>query len=492
MAKIVIIGLGPGDIGSLTMEAVERITDGNKVFLRTDKHPTVKYLREKQIDYETYDHIYEEEEDFDKVYQTIVNDLFEKSQKYGIINYCVPGHPLVAERTVSILMDMNNKGIIDLDIIPGLSFIEPVILSVGCDPVNGLKIVDGLDILEQNIDINVDNIVTQVYNRARASELKLQLMDIYGDEYQIYVIKSAGIKEEEKKVKIPLYQVDRLDWIDYLTSMYIPKMKKEEKNKYDMNNLLRIMEILRSKEGCPWDAKQTHESLRQYLIEEAYEVVDAIDSEDIDGIVEELGDVLLQVVFHSQIGKEEGYFNIWDVISGICNKLISRHPHVFSDYQANNSQEALESWNEIKAKEKDFKTYTDRLKDVPRVLPGLMRSYKIQKRAADVGFDWNDISGAIEKLHEEFQEVQYELNENNKERIEEEIGDFIFATVNVCRFLDIDPENALNKAINKFIERFEFIEKESIKMDKDIKTMNLEEMNSLWDKAKIHKISKKN
>ncbi len=401
----------------------------------------------------------------------------------------MPGHPLVAEKTVAMLIELEKKQSIELEIIPGLSFIEPIILAVGHDPINGLKVIDGLNIHETNVDINIDCIITQVYDKMRASELKLSLMEIYGDEHEVYVINSAGIKHEEKILTIPLYELDRVEDISFLTSVYVPRIKN--KTRYDINDLLRIMERLRGKEGCPWDAEQTHISLREYVIEEAYEVVDTINNDDMDALADELGDLLLQVVFHSQIGKEEGYFNFWDVTSNICNKLIHRHPHVFLDKTANNVSEALKSWNDMKAEEKSILSYTDRLKDIPKSLPSLMRSYKVQQRAAGVGFDWDDASGAIEKLYEELDEVMAEIKNNDKDSLESEIGDLIFAIVNVCRFEDINPENAINRTIEKFVERFEFIETESKKMGLDLKDMTLKEMDFMWNKAKIHK-NKKN
>lgn len=489
MSKIVVVGLGPGDISSLTLGAIEKISSGNKVFLRTEKHPTVKYLDEKKIVYSSYDYVYEEQQSFEKVYEFIVEDLVKKSQEYKAITYCVPGHPLVAEKTVAMLIELEKKQSIELEIIPGLSFIEPIILAVGHDPINGLKVIDGLNIHETNVDINIDCIITQVYDKMRASELKLSLMEIYGDEHEVYVINSAGIKHEEKILRIPLYELDRVEDISFLTSVYVPRIKN--KTRYDINDLLRIMERLRGKEGCPWDAEQTHISLREYVIEEAYEVVDTINNDDMDALADELGDLLLQVVFHSQIGKEEGYFNFWDVTSNICNKLIHRHPHVFLDKTANNVSEALKSWNDMKAEEKSILSYTDRLKDIPKSLPSLMRSYKVQQRAADVGFDWDDASGAIEKLYEELDEVMAEIKNNDKDSLESEIGDLIFAIVNVCRFEDINPENAINRTIEKFVERFEFIETESKKMGLDLKDMTLKEMDFMWNKAKIHK-NKKN
>lgn len=488
LAKICIIGLGPGDINSLTLGAVEKINDGNRVYLRTEKHPTVEYLKKKEIEYSTYDFIYDEEEEFSRVYEKICYDLIQNAEKYGIINYCVPGHPLVAERTVSLLLESEKEKKIEIEIISGLSFIEPMISSVGMDPINGLKIIDGLNIAEQSVDINTDNLITQVYNQMRASDLKLELVDIYGDEYLIQVVKSAGIDGEEKKITIPLYELDRLDWIDHLTSIYIPKMQRDKKDKYDLFDLMSIMKVLRGRDGCDWDRKQTHDSLKPYLIEEAYEVVDAIENGDIDDIVDELGDLMLQIVFHSQIGIEEGSFNIYDVTTAICKKLIRRHPQVFSEYLKSEDRDISYNWNDIKAKEKDMSTYTDRMKNVTKGLPALMKSVKIQNRASDVGFDWPDASGALEKLEEELEEVKKELDENNIYRLEEEIGDLIFSTVNLARFFNINPEVAVNTTINKFIRRFEFIENDCINQGKDMKTMKLEELDDLWGQAKIKKL----
>lgn len=483
MAKIFIIGLGPGDAGSLTLDAVEKITNGDQLFLRTEKHPTVDYIIDKGIEYTSYDSVYDTTEEFSEVYEKISDELVQNAKKYGIINYCVPGHPLVAEKTVSILLEKEKTGEIEVEIVSGLSFIEPMIIAVGIDPIDGLKIVDGLNLVEQTVDINTDNLITQVYNRIRASDLKLELMDIYGDDYEVYVIKSAGIKGEERKVKIPLYELDRLEWIDYLTSIYIPKMDKKIKNKYDFFDLMGIMETLRGKNGCEWDRFQTHQSLRQYLIEEAYEVVDAIDNGDSLDVAEELGDLLLQIVFHSQIGREDGNFNIYDVTTLICEKMIRRHPQVFPEF-INSDEDVVYDWNDIKAKEKDQNSYTDRMKSVPKGLPALVKSVKIQNRAADVGFDWPNIEGALEKIQEELKEVKEELRGNDIDKTEEELGDLLFSIVNLSRFLQLSPETALNKATHKFIKRFESMELQSIEDFKDMKDLSLEELDELWIGAK--------
>lgn len=478
MKKIVVIGLGPGDEGALTLKAVENLNEGRKTYLRTVHHPTVNYLDRNGIKYETYDSYYEEKEDFIDVYRGIADELIKKAQEFQTINYCVPGHPLIAEKTVEILLEREEAGEVDIEIVEGLSFIEPMILSMKKDPIEGLKLIDGLDVKNQHVDINTDNLITQVYNQSRASDLKLDLAEVYGDDYEVYVIRAAGMSEE-KKVKVPIYELDRLEWIDYLTSIYIPKVERENKSVYDLSDLLGIMEELRSENGCAWDIKQTHDSLKRYVIEEAYEVVDAIDNDDMDGLVEELGDLMLQIVFHSQIGREEGYFSIWDVIKSISVKMVSRHPNVFKESE----HDASDDWNEIKAKEKQQTTHTERLNSVPKSFPALMRSEKVQKRASNSGFDWQDVSGALMKLNEELGEVEREIDMGS-DRIAEEIGDLLFSVVNVCRFLKIDPERALYDSTDKFIDRFSKVEREVIGSNRKIEDLSMEELDDIWEQIK--------
>lgn len=481
MSKIVVIGLGPGDIGLLTLNAIEKIKNGNKIFLRTDKHEITDFLKENKIEYYSYDYTYIEKENFDDVYKYIAMDLVNKANEYGIINYCVPGHPIIGEETTNYLLKHRANSEIEIEIVQGLSFIDTTITSIENDILDGLKIVDGLEIDNVDIDINCDNLITQVYDNSIASEVKISLIDIYGDDYDVFVINN-GISK-----KIELYKLDRIDEYNHMTCIYLPKMKYENRNSYNMYNLIKIMEKLRSKEGCPWDIKADHKSLREFIIEEAYEVVDAINSEDVDSLVEELGDVLLQVVFHSVIGKEDGYFNITDVITKICNKMINRHPHVFKNLKVDSVEEVLSNWNDIKDKEKNIKSYTERLESIPKVFPSLSKSYKIQKIAAEVGFDWPDIDGAKLKFEEEYKELLEGIRLNDNENIEEEVGDLIFAIVNFSRFLNVNPEVALNNTINKFINRFRFIEEQSVLNGKDLQKMTLEEMDSLWNMAKIHK-----
>lgn len=485
MGKVYVIGLGPGSIDSLTLGAINRIHSGDKNFLRTEKHPTVKYFKNKNIEFKSYDYLYDREDDFKQVYENIVLDIIQESKKYSSINYFVPGNPRVAEKTVELLIEKN----IDIEIISGMSFIEPMIELVGRDPINGLKIVDGAEFDSLVVDINIDMIITQVYNHRILSEVKLILSEIYGDEYSVYLIHSAGIDGQEEKNIIPIYELDRIVEIGPLTSIYVPKLEKINKKVFDFVDLLGIMRLLRSENGCPWDIEQTHQSIRQSVIEEAYEVVDAIDRDDIDDLIEELGDLLLQVIFHIQIASEEGEFNLYEVTSALANKLIYRHPHVFLEKNVENSDEVVYNWNKLKYAKRDIHCFTDKLKDIPK-LPALMVSYKIQEKAAEIGFDWENIEGPMKKVLEEYQEVLEAMEKYgaSDEKTEEELGDLLFAVVNFSRFLRINPEVALNRTINKFIKRFEFMEEKIKNMGISFEEMTLDDMDELWNEAKIHKI----
>ena len=258
------------------------------------------------------------------------------------------------------------------------------------------------------------------------------------------------------------------------------------KDKYNFDELLEIMKILRSEGGCPWDRKQTHESLKRYLIEETYEVLEAIDMKNKDMLCEELGDLLLQVVFHASIAQENKECTIDDIITGISKKMYFRHTHVFGDAKAETADDVVKNWELIKRKEKNLESYTGELKSIPKNLPALMRSYKVQQKASKVGFDWNQIEDAMKKVHEELEELNDARKNKDAENISEELGDLLFAVVNVSRFLDVHPELALSATIEKFIRRFEYIEKKGAEKSKSMEEMSLEEMDLLWEEAKTH------
>ena len=263
---------------------------------------------------------------------------------------------------------------------------------------------------------------------------------------------------------------------------YWPLMDEAKDEESAIKRLSDIIRILRVE--CPWDRKQDHVSLRTAMIEEAYEVVDAIENEDTENLREELGDVQLQIVFHSLLAEESGVFDLKDVINEECEKMIRRHPHVFSDGEANTVDKVLEKWENIKEREHVDASYTDALKRVPKALPALVRSYKVQAKAANVGFDWDDVSGALDKVGEELEEVKAARALGKQEDIEEEVGDLLFAVVNTARFLDVEPEDALRKATEKFIGRFQAMESLADERSKDLRQMTLQELDGLWEEIK--------
>lgn len=259
----------------------------------------------------------------------------------------------------------------------------------------------------------------------------------------------------------------------------------EIKDNYDINDFLRLVTVLRSPGGCPWDRKQTHESIKKNFIEEAYEVVEAINKADAEGLKEELGDVLLQVAMHSEMESEKGSFDFNDVVNDICKKLVVRHPHVFGDAAAQSSDEALQNWDQVKLKTKGMKKQGEAMIKVPREFPALMRAQKVQEKAAKAGFDWDDINGAVDKLHEEIDELETALAADVGKDIEEEFGDVLFSCVNVSRFIGADSEEALTASTDKFIKRYLLVEKLAADEGLDMKTASIEELDKLWNKAKI-------
>jgi tetrapyrrole methylase family protein/MazG family protein len=476
MNTIQIIGLGAAGEDDLTLRAHKALTEKIPTFVRTDRHPLVNKLR-KKIDIKSFDDYFEKYETFDEVYENIIHTLIEQSKQYGKINYCTAGSPYYGDIVTKKLIN-EYKGQINTIIIDGMSFLDKCLKLSGYADYNNIKILDCLETDEFSFDVNSLNVITQVYDMDLASMLKVTLMETYPEDANILIIDVLA----ENVKRMPLLMLDREKNYGFSTYFCILPIEISKNRVYNVTNLLRIVKLLRGPDGCPWDKKQTHDSIRQHVIEEAYEVVDAIDNDDLDNLVEELGDLLFQIVFHAELASEEGYFNFSDVVTNVCKKMYFRHPHVFGDVKADNVEEALISWENSKLKEKNLTTYTDNLKNVPKALSTLSRSYKIQNRAAEVGFDWSDAQGAVLKIKEELLEFIEEYNNHNIENMEEEFGDLLFALVNFARFEKINPDIALNKTINKFIDRFEYIEKNSTK---DLKQMTLKEMDELWEKSKF-------
>lgn len=280
----------------------------------------------------------------------------------------------------------------------------------------------------------------------------------------------------------PFYCIIYLDKL--IESGDILAVELELKEKYGIDDLISIVTLLRSPDGCPWDRAQTHSSIKKNLIEEAYEVIEAINQQSTDGLKEELGDILLQVALHCEMEREGGTFDFDDVCNDICQKLIVRHPHVFGEVKADNADEALQSWDAVKQSLKGIKSQGQYMSSVPKELPALMRAQKVQSKAAKVGFDWDNSRGAFSKVNEEINELIIAVEHNNQSEIEEEFGDVLFSCVNVARFIGVDSEEALTRATDKFIKRFTVVEELAKEKGISMKDSPIEELDLLWDNAK--------
>lgn len=498
--KLVIVGLGPGGTETITIGTWDKLKSAEKLLVRTGKHPAAVELAAAGVTFETFDFLYEQCPDFQEIYSEIAKTVVNAAST-GPVVYAVPGHPMVGEESVRQVIRLAEEAGIILEVVPAMSFLDPALTSLGLDISTGLKIIDGLGLAGPDIgpesrpDPHVPNLIMQVYSPMIASEVKLSLMDYYHDEHIIKVISAAGIAGQEKIAQIPLFELDRLDWIDHLTCIYLPPYRDSKAmiSRFPVDCLVDIMERLRDIGGCPWDREQTHDSLKKYLVEETYETLDAIDEGNMYKVCEELGDLLLQIAFHAQIAREDGFFDLNDITESISQKLVRRHPHVFGDVRVKGSEEVSANWEEIKKGELEEKGEVRQslLDGIPRNLPALMKADKIQHKAAKVGFDWPDYTGVLDKVFEEIAELKEALAKGGQNNILDETGDLLFAVVNLARLLKVNPEEALESTVRKFKERFTYMEKRASQTGVDLAKMDLNELDKLWEEAKISLKGKK-
>ncbi|WP_172199245.1 nucleoside triphosphate pyrophosphohydrolase [Saccharibacillus qingshengii] len=485
---ITVVGLGSGDPDQLTLGIWKILQSAGSIYVRTKEHPVMSRIAAEGIVFDSFDGVYESNESFGDVYETIARKLIEQAQAAEIV-YAVPGHPMVAEKTVLLLREYAEQAGVSLTVLGGESFLDQAFVRLGFDPIEGFQLLDSSNVTVELIRPSLHTLIGQVYDSLTASEVKLGLMDVYPDDYPVVVGHALGVEGEERIVRVPLYELDRLDGYGNLSLVYIPRSEDESLRAASFGRLHEIVGILRSPGGCPWDIEQTHASIRKNLIEETYEVLETIDDDDPDHMREELGDLLLQILLHSRMEEEIGTFNVYDVIRGLNEKLIFRHPHVFGDKAAGSAEEALKNWDAMKAQEKQMRgedaPEASLLDGVPRDLPALMKAYKLQKKAAKAGFDWETIEGALSKIEEELAELRSGLAEGaDPESLKLELGDLLFSAVNASRFLDADPEEALSLVNNKFRRRFRYIEDKLRERGSSPQSSTLEEMDALWNEAK--------
>jgi tetrapyrrole methylase family protein/MazG family protein len=477
---ITLLGLGPGSADLLTRQAWHTLEQAQEIYLRTRQHPAVAGFP-SHLSIHSFDDFYEEEGTFEEVYARIVESVLALGQRPQGVIYAVPGHPFFAEATCPEIARRAEEEHIAVRVIEGISFLEPTFTALGLDPLPHTALVDALEMASAHVPPfppSAPAVIAQIYSPAVASEVKLTLMALYPDEFPVRFVHAAGTADVQVE-DLALYQIDRSPNIGLLSTLYVPPLGPET----SFEAFQEIIAHLRAPDGCPWDREQTHKTLRPYLLEEAYEVLAALDVENPQEMQEEFGDLLLQIVLHAQIAEEYGEFTMADVMRSIHTKIVYRHPHVFGDLNLERASDVLLNWERLKEQERAAKGNADTslLDGVAMALPALVQAEQYQKRAARVGFDWPEVKGVLDKVDEELAEVNAA---NNHDDWEDEIGDLLFAVVNLARWYGVDPESALRAANQRFRKRFAFIEKEARKQARSVSDLNLDEMETLWQEAK--------
>jgi tetrapyrrole methylase family protein/MazG family protein len=475
--RIVVVGLGPGGVDHVTAETLDAIRSSEQRFVRTAHHPSAHLVG----DAESFDHLYEAADRFEDVYAAIVEELVRAAGEHGEVLYAVPGSPLVLERSVRRLLADER---VECRVLPAMSFLDVAWARLGIDPVEaGVRLVDAHEFAVAAAGERGPLLLAHTHADWVLSEVKLAVEDATGDE-EVVILQRLGTPEE-LVTRTTWAELDRSVPADHLTSVYVPALGAPVGAEY-----VRFHQLARTlRERCPWDVEQTHRSLVPYLVEEAYEVVDAIlaldpdDPATDDHLVEELGDLLYQVEFHATIAEQEGRFTIADVARGVHDKLVRRHPHVFGTTELGDDAvgTVLANWDDIKRAEKGR---TSALDGVPSGLPSLAYAQTLQRKAAKVGFDWPSADGALGKIAEEAAELRAAVGANDPAGVEDELGDLLFSVVNVARHLGVDAESAARAAAGKFRARFEAVEALAEAQGIDLHTAGIEVLDGLWDVVK--------
>lgn len=478
--NITIIGLGPGDPGLITRRAWDTIQSTEEIYLRTRQHPTINGFP-SELKVHSFDGFYQEGDSFEVVYQRITDEIITLSQGPAGVVYAVPGDPFVGEETTHMILAAARKLNIPVEIIPGVSFLESVLAAKEVDLLPQITILDALELQTAHFPPfppDTPVIIAQIHSADVASNVKLSLMAIFPDKHPVFLIHNAGAEAEQVE-SIPLYQMDRSQSIGLRTSAFIPPLEKGS----SLESFQEIIAHLRAPDGCPWDREQDHQSLRPNLLEETFEVLEAIDAEDPAAMKEEFGDLLLQIILHAQIASEIGEFSMSDVIRGIYIKIIQRHPHVFEDLSLDQAGDVIRNWERIKAQERGLNGEGEKglLDGIPISLPALTQAQTYQKRAARVGFDWENLQGVMDKIPEEIKEIN-QAQESSEQAAE--VGDLLFSVVNIARWLGVDAESALRDANRRFKDRFSDLEKEARASGRELSEMTLEELDKLWEQSK--------
>lgn len=504
---ITIVGLGPGDPGMITRAAWETITTTRVLYLRTAVHPTVAALPAHVVVH-AFDDLYEQAERFDEVYEQIADSLIARARGGEPVVYAVPGDPLVAEATSRHLVRRARAQGIPVRVLSGVSFIEPTCALLGVDPLeHGLQLIDALDLVIDDSSVHYEApswatlhghayeppllpfpltptrpaLICQVYSRPVASHVKLSLMERYPADHPVTLVRAAGVAGQESATELPLHTLDHRSDFDHLTSLFVPPLSPLADQR-GAEGVAFIIARLLGPNGCPWDREQTPQSLRSALLEEAHEVLEALDADDDAALVEELGDLLINILMQSEMARQAGRFDAGDVFSTVAEKLIRRHPHVFGALNVAASDEVLRNWDAIKRAELAAKGRQrhSSLDGVPPSLPALALAQKVIKKAARAGFDAPEIDHAWEALAEELDELR--AGATDPAQAEAELGDALLALARLGWRLGVDAESALRAAVSRFRRRFARLE--ALLEGRDLHTLSVAEKLDLWDRAR--------
>lgn len=475
---ICIVGLGPGPKGYLTKQAEQALLNADCCYVQTAQHPAVESVKELGVEYQSLDALYEQAEDFDGLNKTMAEKVLEQANKKRVL-FAVTGEASQGQSAVKAVVNLAEEKKMTVKILPGIGVAAAAMAEAGLCSENGIQTQYGaVDLLR--VDCDKAQVICDLDDTMKASEAKIALMELYPEDWQVAIVKADA--EKMSHVWCALYEMDRHSY-DATSCVVVPALSFEKRTRYVYADLQRIVNILRAPDGCPWDAEQTHFSLKSAMLEEACEAIAAVDEGDTEHLCEELGDVLLQTAMHAEIAQEQMEFTAIDMISGICQKLIRRHPHVFGEVTVSGTGEVLQNWEEIKKTERGHEPTRYLLDGVGEGMPALIRAQKLQKKAKTVGFDWQTAAPAIQKVQEECQEL-IGAQEEGELRTEEEAGDLLFAAVNAVRLSGVHAETALMSACEKFVRRFTQMEKLAEETGQKLQGKTLEELDLLWEKVK--------
>jgi tetrapyrrole methylase family protein/MazG family protein len=477
---ITLLGLGPGNPNLLTREAWHILDGLERLYLRTRHHPVIDELQE-EIELIDFDDLFQEQSSSESLQSQIPDQILALGKQSQGVVYAVPGHPLIDDKTSLAIAQRARQEGLPLYIVDAVSSLDAAFSALELPSYPQLAIVDAVELVDAHVppfSPSNPTIIAQVSSSVLAGKVKQVLMSLYPGEHRVKLVHLPGTDSQVIE-EIALNTIDQCVQLSPLTFLYLPSLGRAA----SFESFQEVIAHLRAPDGCPWDREQTHRSLRPHLLEETYELLNALDSQDVDSMREEFGDLLLQIVLHAQIASESGDFTISDVLYGIHTKIVNRHPHVFSDLTLEDTKGVLLNWERLKEKERaeNGKAEASLLDGVAVALPALVQAEQFQKRAARVGFDWPDIQGVLDKLEEELREVNDAEDGDSRA---DEIGDLLFAVVNLARWYKIDPESSLRETNERFRKRFSYIEKSAHSKGQSITDLSLDEMESLWQEAK--------